>query len=1092
MESEAMSDTNRRLNNGRYILQQKLGDGGMGVVHCARDRLTGNIVALKQVHIPPQYLQFMSKPAGKVTQDLRLSLAREFQTLATLRHPHIISVLDYGFVAGKDGENHPFYTMTYLPQANTLLEARARLSVSKKLGFIQQTLQGLAYLHRRGILHRDLKPENVLMVGEHVRILDFGLSTQRNENSRGYSGGSALYLSPELWHQQPASSASDLYALGVMAFELLSGQHPFAPLNHAFIDRVLNEEPDWQLLDVPEVLVSVIAGLLAKEPEARTQQAQAVLADLSVALGQPLPAESVIIRESYLRAATFVGRKAELVQLSHALQQVVEAQSALWLIGGESGVGKTRLLDELRIQALTQGFIVLRGQAVAGGGLPFHLWREPIRRLLLLQEVSNLQARILKDIVPDIECLLDQKIPDAPPVTGAAYQQRLIRSIVDLFRDLPQPVLLILEDLQWTGESLIVLQRLQRVIERLPHLLVLGSYRDDERPTLADEMASAERLHLARLDEAAMLQLSAAMLGKAGQKPEVTDLLLRKTEGNVFFVVEVVRALAEEAGSLAAVGEVTLPTDVFTQGMHHILQRRIQQVPSDDQALLQLAAVVGRQLDWQLLALWADARQLEEWLQRCAELAILSLRDETWFFTHDKLRETILSDLQTEERPRLHRQVAEAIEQVYPEDANYDEVLLEHWHQAGNLDKEIHYLNPVAQRLVEITADYERARVLLERGLQTLPETDVRSVILCNWLALSHERQGQYSQAQAQAQKAWGLATQLKDQPGIAQSLQNLGRVAYSQGDYEQAQNYYQQSLSIQQDIGDQRGIATSLNNLGLVAYRQGDYAQARENLEHSLSIYRDIGDQRGIAYSLNNLGLVAYHQGDYEQAWDYYQQSLSIRHNIGDQRGIARSLNNLGEVAYRQGDYPQAWDYYQQSFSIYRDIGDQQGTAISLSNLGEVAYYQDDYEQAQDYYQQSFSIYRDIGDQQGTAISLSNLGKVAYRQADYGQVQDYYQQSFTIAHSIQAIPLMLMSLLGFAWLYLQGTQPVRAGKLCGLVQHHPAFDSEVQIRLDEVLPLLQDTLSAADLETALACGKSLNLDSVVAELLVEFGEDYV
>ncbi|MCP4945199.1 MAG: tetratricopeptide repeat protein, partial [Planctomycetaceae bacterium] len=581
---------------------------------------------------------------------------------------------------------------------------------------------------------------------------------------------------------------------------------------------------------------------------------------------------------------------------------------------------------------LTQGFLVLRGQAVTGGGLPFQVWREPIRRLLLLQEVSDLQARILKDVVPDIERLLDREIPDAPPLMGIAYQQRLIRAIIDLFRDLPQPVLLILEDLQWTGESLVVLQHLQRVIEQIPQLLILGSYRDDERPTLADELDGAEKLHLARLDEAAVIQLSRAMLGEAGQKPEVTDLLLRETEGNVFFVVEVMRALAKESGSLDAIGKMILPTDVFTQGMQHILQRRIQQVPTDDQPLLRLAAVTGRQLDWQLLALWADARQHEEWLQTCADLAILSLCDETWFFAHDKLRETILSDLHAVERSRLHRQVAEAIEQVYPDNANYNEALLEHWHQAGNLDKEIHYLNPVAKYLIDITADYERARTLLERGLQTLPTTDARSVTLRNWLAASHERQGQYDQAQAQAQATHQLATQLKDQPGNALALNNLGNVVKHQGDHAQARDYYQQSLSIYRDIGDQHGIANSLNNLGIVAFRQSDYPQARDYFQQSLNIKRDIGEHRGIAAHLNNLGNVANHQGDYAQAWDYYQQCLSICQDIGEQSGIATSLNNLGLIAIDQGDYAQAWDYLQQSLSIQQDIGNQRGIAYCLN----------------------------------------------------------------------------------------------------------------------------------------------------------------
>ncbi|MCP4934223.1 MAG: tetratricopeptide repeat protein, partial [bacterium] len=381
-------------------------------------------------------------------------------------------------------------------------------------------------------------------------------------------------------------------------------------------------------------------------------------------------------------------------------------------------------------------------------------------------------------------------------------------------------------------------------------------------------------------------------------------------------------------------------------------------------------------------------------------------------------------------------------------DANYDEALLEHWHQAGDLDKEIYYLNPVARHLVEIAADYERARVLLERGLQTLPAMDAREVALRNWLATSHERQGQYDQAQTQAQAAHQLATQFTDRFGLATSLHNLGNIALRQGDYPQAQDYYQQSLSIKRAIGDQYGIANSLNNLGNVMYYQGNYSQAQDYYQQSLSIGRDSGEW-GIASSLNNLGNIAYNQGDYGQAQDYYQQSLSIYRDIGNQAGIAVSLNNLGRIAYHQGDYGQAWDYYQQSLSIKRDIGNQQGIAVSLNNLG--------------------FVYLRI---------QSDLTRATFHEA------------LTIAHSIQTIPLLLMSLLGFAWLYLQGTQPARAGELCGLAQHHPAFNSEVQHWLDDLVPQLEEALSPAELKVALERGKVLDLDTVVAELLEGFAED--
>ncbi len=479
--------------------------------------------------------------------------------------------------------------------------------------------------------------------------------------------------------------------------------------------------------------------------------------------------------------------------------------------------------------------------------------------------------------MPDIGSLLGREIAAAPKLDGRTYQQRLILAMVDLFRELAEPVLL-LEDLQWVRESLAVLQQMLRVSEQLPGVMVLGTYRHDERPQLPEELPGAQTLILARLDEAEVAQLSQAMLGAGGSTPHIVSLLTQETEGNTFFMVEVMHALAEEAGQLAEIGQMTLPSGIFTSGMDRLLQRRIQKVAAADQPLLQLAAVAGRQLDLAALRVLAPDTNITDWLQRVADTAVLSVQDDQWVFAHDKLRAAILVDLDDAKRQGLHRRVAEGLEQVYPEDENYHETLLEHWYQAGNLDREIHYLAPVAEQLLEISADYERARAILERSLQSLPEGDVRQLSIWNGLAQSHWRLGSYAQAQELAQQAGELATQVDDQLGLATSLNHLGRLARDQGDYGQAHDYLLQSLAIRQTIGDQRGIANSLNNLGLVARIQGNYEQAQEYYQQSLTIKQAIGDQSGIALNLNNLGMVAYDQGDYAQAQEYYQQSLVIR----------------------------------------------------------------------------------------------------------------------------------------------------------------------------------------------------------------------
>lgn len=188
--------------NQRYRILDMIGKGGMGQVNRALDRLSQQTIALKQVTAPRENLRLsISK-----TTDFRLALAQEFRTLASLRHPHIISVLDYGF----DSEKHPFFTMDLLQQPLSITQAARKLPYDQKRDLFLQLLQAIEYLHRRNVVHRDLKPDNVLVIptahGLHVKVLDFGLAMAHTQAHHGETMvGTLHYMAPELLAGEPHS-----------------------------------------------------------------------------------------------------------------------------------------------------------------------------------------------------------------------------------------------------------------------------------------------------------------------------------------------------------------------------------------------------------------------------------------------------------------------------------------------------------------------------------------------------------------------------------------------------------------------------------------------------------------------------------------------------------------------------------------------------------------------------------------------------------------------------------------------------------------------------------------------------------------------
>jgi tetratricopeptide (TPR) repeat protein len=699
----------------RYQALNKLGAGGMGIVYTAIDRLTGQTVALKQVTILSEHLDFSTKHTVADNADIRLALAQEFYTLASLRHPNIISVIDYGF----DQDRQPYFVIEYLAGAKTILRASADQPFETQLQYLIQLLQALAYLHQRGVVHRDLKPDNILVVDGQVKVLDFGLAISPDQVSSGGNevSGTLAYMAPELLVNHSPSKASDLYAVGVIAWQMFTGHHPFRIKSVSqLVTDILNEVPDSTQLNVDPRVSDVIVRLLLKNPADRYNDAHEIIQIFAQALGQTERYETEDIRESFLQAAQFVGREAEKSRLLQALSEAIGGNGSVWLVGGESGVGKSRLLDEIRIQALVDGALVLRGQAVAEGGNLYQVWRSPVRRLALNAQLSDLDAGLLKMLVPDIHNLLDRPIPDPPEMTSQALQDRLLSIFEGLFAQTQEPVVVIVEDLHWAGsESLAVFKRLIQTAKSSP-ILVIGSYRDDETPDLPTGFPGANTLKLGRLGEQDIERLSESMLGAAGKQEAVVHLIQRETEGNVFFVVEVVRALAEEAGELRRVGQETLPDKVFAGGIQNIVRRRLARVAPHARPILDIAAVVGRQVNLGILGHINPEANLEEWLTICHSAAVLDVVENRWRFSHDKLREQLLFELAPERRAHIHQQVAQSYEALYPDNSEYFADLTYHWGQAGNTAKEARYALLSGNYALRNGA-YKEAITLLETAL---------------------------------------------------------------------------------------------------------------------------------------------------------------------------------------------------------------------------------------------------------------------------------------------------------------------------------------------------------------------------------------
>ncbi len=569
-----------------------------------------------------------------------------------------------------------------------------------------ELLRALAYLHRRGIVHRDLKPENVLVDGGHAKIIDFGLSIPVDQETRDLVG-TASYFAPELLSYGDPSVRSDLWAIGIIAVELLAGEHPFE--GPQMMHNVLFNEP--RLHGLEEGVASVVARLLAKDPAARFASALEVAEAFAASLPEHTPFETVETRESFLQASRFVGRLRELDDLTVAFAPLAAGRGSIWLLGGESGVGKSRLADEAAIRALVSGVRVLRGQAVADSGSPYDVWRPILRGIALTAGLTDSESSILRSVVADIDALVGRPVAAAPATDDAGAQTRLLITVEEVVVRDRTPTLVILEDLQWAGsESLRLLSWLTRVIERSP-VMILCTYRDDEAPGIPSMLEGARVLKVARLDREAIGELAIAIVGPSAMDARLVDRLVSETEGNPFFLVETLREIANDVGRLEALGTHHFRASMPAEGVRRVLDRRLSRSSDETRALLRLAAIAGRRLDLAVLAS-AWGADVDHHLRSAAELAIVEARGESWEFAHDKLREALQGEVGAGLRVDYHRRIADGIESVHGEHVDQLTALAHHWELAADDGKSMRFAELAGTRALEGGAFVEAVSLL--------------------------------------------------------------------------------------------------------------------------------------------------------------------------------------------------------------------------------------------------------------------------------------------------------------------------------------------------------------------------------------------
>ena len=333
----------------RYVIKEQLASGGMGVVYRVHDRQTGEARALKRIQ---------PDVAG---EPLHIAaFEREYQVLAGLDHPRIIRVFDYGV-----DEIGPFYTMELLEGED--LRAAAPLPYRLACHYLRDVATSLALLHARRLIHRDLSPSNVRMTPDgHCKLLDFGVLAVFG--SSRLVVGTPPAIPPEALQGAPLDQRADLYALGALAYWVLTERHAYPARQIEELTELWREPPaapSAVVEGIPKELDALVLSLLSANPLARPASAAEVIARLNVVGGLPAEGggETERLAESFLLSPRFVGRAAQLEAFKEVTDGVLRGHGGAVHIEAAAGMGRTRLLEEIGVRAQMAGAGVVRVDA---------------------------------------------------------------------------------------------------------------------------------------------------------------------------------------------------------------------------------------------------------------------------------------------------------------------------------------------------------------------------------------------------------------------------------------------------------------------------------------------------------------------------------------------------------------------------------------------------------------------------------------------------------------------------------------------------------------------------------------------------------
>jgi predicted ATPase/GAF domain-containing protein/tRNA A-37 threonylcarbamoyl transferase component Bud32 len=671
-----------------------------------------------------------------------------------------------------------------------VLRGRPRLDVGEALDIAVRLARAIADIHRASITHGDIRPQNILVAGDgRIKLTRFGAAHAVTREDEAIYDKEVIedllpYISPEQTGRmnRQVDYRTDLYSLGAVLYEVLTGTRPFAasdPLEIIHAHLALMPRPPAALEpSVPAALSEIVMRLLAKNAEDRYSAAEGLLYDLDACRRQwtekgrvdPFAIGQHDRRDLFEIHQKLYGRERDIKALTQAFEDVLAGARKIVLVSGYSGIGKSSLVQEILkplarergyyisgkfdqynrdtpYSALIQAFESLIQQILSESEPRIERWRGEVGRAL----GSN--GQIVCDVIPSLRHLIGEQ-PPMPALGPVEAQNRFslyFTKFVSVFARQAHPLALFIDDLQWVDPASLRLLQAILLEEGMESLFFCGAYRDNEVSPAHPFMRAVEELKKGGVEVAAivlgplaqehLIELTADSLRTREVAP-LAEIILHKTGGNPFFVKQFIRHLYDTGalhfepaqGFRWDLDRISALQD--TDNVVALMAQTIQRLPAPVQDTLKLAAAIGNRFDLRALATVSEASPTEtyERLERALREGLVQSAGEVYRFTHDKIQEAAYSMIPVESRPAFHYRIGKLLLKDLDLAASSDLFdCVTHLNSAGDLASDpaeraaLVELNLKAAERAEEAAAFKAALRYLEQGMARLPEDPWKS-----------------------------------------------------------------------------------------------------------------------------------------------------------------------------------------------------------------------------------------------------------------------------------------------------------------------------------------------------------------------------